>query len=148
MAAGPWIVYDNFMLEKSNGTQDLSATGDDFYVILLDSGYTPATTTDATYAGINGDELTTANGYTVGGDQATPSLTKTAGNIKFSLTDVSWAVVTATITAHYAVIRNDTTGGLVGYCLLDSTDADVTIEVGNTLSIDISTNAVYNEARQ
>lgn len=145
MSADAWVVYDQFMLEKSNGVQDLD--DDVFAVILLNSTYVPNTASDVSYAGINANELPTLNGYTAGGVNVTPSLTKTAGNIEFSTSNPTFAAAGGDLTFRTAVIRNVTTGGLVAYSVLDGTPADTIISNGNGLQVDISTNAVYDESR-
>ena len=145
MAADAWVVYDQFMLEKSNGTQDLDS--DSFSVILMTNGYTPNSASDTTYAGINSNEVGSANGYSSGGIASTATLTKTAGNINFTLANVQWTASGGSIVSRFAVIRNTTTGGIVAYSLLDNTPADVTVTDGNTLSLDIATNTVYDETR-
>jgi hypothetical protein len=145
MAADAWVAYDQFMLEKSNGTQDLD--NDTFSVILMTSTYTPNTATDTTYAGINANEVANGNGYATGGVTRTQTLTKTAGNINFTLTNPAWTASGGNIVARYAVIRNNTSGGLVAYSLLDNTPDDITVVDGNTFTIDIATNTVYDETR-
>ena len=145
MAADKWLVYDQFMLEKSNGTQDLDT--DTFSVILMTSTYTPDLETDTTYAGINANEVTGANGYTSGGITTTPTLTKLSRQITTTFSDVSWTASGGSIVCRYAVIKNNTTGGLVAYSLLDNTPADITVTDTNSLNIDISSNSVYDESR-
>lgn len=145
MASSAWTVYDQFMLEKSNGTQDLDS--DVFAVILMTVSYTPNSASDVSYAGINANEVANGFGYSTGGVIRAATLTKTAGNINFTLLNPTWTAAGGSILCHYAVIKNNTTGGLVAYSQLDTTPDDVTVGDGNTLTIDIATNSVYDESR-
>lgn len=145
-AADPWIVYDNFLVKKNDGTIDLD-TGT-FSVLLFLVGYVPNTATDTTYTALGTThEVATAFGYTQGGQPETPSLTPGVGTVRFSLTDPVWNAAGGDITARYAVIVDDVTDQLVAYSLLDSAVADVTATDGNTFTIDIATNGVFDEDR-
>ena len=92
-------------------------------------------------------ELSQINGYN-GAATTTLSLTMTSGNLNVTGTDVSWTASGGNIVPHYAVIKNDTTGGLVAYSMLDSSDTSVTCLDTKQLTIDISTNSIYDETRQ
>lgn len=145
MSAGPWQIYDQFMLEKSNGTQDLDT--DIFKVILMLSTYTPDLAADVTYVGIGGDEVATNFGYTQGGKIVAATLTKTSGNINFSSANVDWTASGGSVVCRYAVTINSTTGGLVAYSLLDVTPDDITLTNTNTLTLNISVNDIFDETR-
>ena len=146
MSAGPWQLYDSFMLEKSSAVQNLDT--DAFSVILMTSTYAPDLAVDSTYVGIIANEVADGFGYLAGGESVgTGLLTPTSGNINFSLIAAAWLATGDSIVTRYAVIINTTTGGLVGYSLLDITPGDITLTNTNTLTVDIPTNDVFNEVR-
>jgi hypothetical protein len=143
MAADAWLVYDKFKEYMADGTMDLD--GDTFKIVLLASTYTPALT-HSTYADISGDELATAYGYTNGG-QALASVTwnESGGTVTFDCANPAWTASGGSIVCRYAAIYDDTATNdeLVCYSLLDNTPADVTTTDGNTLTIAISTNGIF-----
>ena len=146
MAATQWLVYDQFMFDKSIGLQDL----DDgtFSLVLMTSAYTPDTEVDNLFITVSGSEVSGVFGYTSGGELLIQDLIKTANNIKFTANAINWTAVGGDIVARYAAIKNDITDGLVAYSLLDDTGVDVTIPNGETMSVNILVNGIYNEKRQ
>lgn len=137
MAATAWTYYDQFSNDLLNGTMDLNA--DTLKIALCASTSNAATLSTANYAALT-NELATANGYTNGG--ATVVGTITANN--FDVADAEWTASGGSITARFAVLYNSTTGGLIGYSLLDDTPADVTATDGNTFTIAINASGVLD----
>lgn len=94
---------------------------DDIKVILLSSSYTPNAATHEFYDVSITNELTTANGYTAGGQSlTTKALTAsgTPGEYIFSSDNPLWTVATANLTARYWALYNNTPGSskpLIGY---------------------------------
>ena len=142
-APSAWYIYNSFLLEKSNGVQDLGA--DVFSVALLKVSYTPDLINDALWTGISANEVSIVNGYT-GSIISILSLALTTDNLNISMENVEWTATGGDIVAHYAVILNDTTGGLVAYCQLDTAPASVTALNTKVLTVDLATNTVYDES--
>lgn len=144
MAAGAWVVVNN--IKEYIGNKVVNFDTDTFKVILLASTSNISTTSDA-YAAVT-NELSTANGYTAGGYTVTPTWTNSSGTITFDISDPTWTASGGSITARWAAIYDDTVTSpvadpIVAYMLLDSTPADVTTTSGNTLTIQIHANGVF-----
>lgn len=134
MAAGPFTLYDSVAELIGDGTLDLD--NDTFKMVLLSSSYTPDPAHDE-YADLAG-ELSTANGYTSGGETLTGVTWSQSGGVaSFDSNAVQWTASGGSITARYAVIFDDTATGdkLIGYALLDTTPANVTATAGNTFTV-------------
>ena len=143
MAAGAWQVYNDFL--RGVGVGDLDIDGDDFKCVLLTSSYTP-TATHAAYADLSG-ELSTANGYTNGGKSLTGvTFTESGGTTTMDCADISWDIDTASISARYAVIYDNTDAGkqLVCVCLLNNAPADVTADPGDTFVVAIHADGLFD----
>jgi len=137
MAAGPvTIPLDNLVL-LFDGTFDLDT--DTFNVALFNSSFSTATRFYSTT-----NEIAGVNGYTQGGEVvAGISLAEAAGVVTFDADPVAWNASGGPITARYAVIYKD--GGsdpILGYILLDTTPADVTVTDGNSLTITWAANGI------
>ena len=135
MAAGAFTFYNQFAELVADGTIDLD--NDTFKLALLDSGYSPSAAS-TTFSVVDEDEIS-GSGYSAGGETLTSvSWSQTAGVATFDAADVEYTADGGTITARYAVLHDTTVGGagdLIGYFLLDSTPADVSVTDGNTLTI-------------
>jgi len=136
MAAGPFILYDIAALDIGGGAVPHDFDTHAFKIALVTSSYTwsPA---HSLYANIT-NELTTANGYTIGGGLLTGvTWTRTAGVAKFTSNNFVWTASGAGITARRAILYNDTQSGkpLLGSYLLDATPADLTATAGNTFTV-------------
>ena len=134
MAAATFTLFDSFTEYMGDGTIDLDTHT--FNMTLHTSTYTPSASADLLYADLS-DELSTANGYTSGG-QAMTSVTwgQTGGVATFDSDPVQWTASGAGMTARYAVIRSTNgSGPLVGWILLESAPADVTATAGNTFTV-------------
>lgn len=134
MAAGTFTLYNSVAELIADGTIDLD--NDTFSIVLLASGYTPNLAHDE-YADLT-NELSTANGYTNGGAVLTGvTWSQTGGVATFDSDNQVWTASGGSITARYAVIKDDTSTNdkLIGYYLLDSAPADVTATSGNTLTV-------------
>lgn len=140
MAAGPWILLNDFKLAIESKLIDL--TSDTFKVGLatsasnLAAALTPSAVSNVTH------ELSTAGGYTAGGATAgSPGLTGggATATITFSTASVSWTGSGSGFVARYAFIYDDTASvkQVIAYCLLDATPADVTVGAGITLTLTV-----------
>ena len=144
MAATAWTVYDSFLLEKNNGTQDLDSHV--FRAILMTASYTPDTASDSTYTGILANEVANGLGYTTAGELVTTSLDATVdGEVTLDGTSVSWLADTGDLVFQYAVVYNVNTDGLVGYTMLDP--AALTLIDTYTLFLDILSSGIFTESR-
>jgi hypothetical protein len=133
--AASFNFYTNFKKNIGNGVIDLDTHT--FKLALCTSSYTPNASTHEFYDVSITNELTTANGYTVGG-VALGSVTWTlsGGNFVFDSDDPTWTASGTGITARYWILYDDTpvsSKPLVAYGYLDNTPADVTASAGNTL---------------
>jgi hypothetical protein len=137
MAAGNWIMVDTAKKYVMDGTIDFDT--DTIKMALFTSTYAPTVAGTTLYSTTN--ELTTANGYTAGGVTMTGQVTATGSTTKLTASNnASWTASGGSITARYAVLyksgtANSITNPIVGYCLLDTAPADVTVTTGNTLTI-------------
>lgn len=138
--------YQTFRKWMADGTFDLDANT--FKVTLHTSTYTPNAATQSVYADLT-NELSTANGYTNGGATlGSVTWTQSGATITFDAADTAWNIVTASITARYAVIRasgtlNTHVDPLVAYILLDTTPADITVTPGNSLTLQWNASGIF-----
>lgn len=140
MAAGAWTFTNGSRTRMLNGTFDFDSDTFKIALFLSTSNIGAASTT---YAGVT-NEHSNANGYTTGGAAATISLSGTT-TVTVDSTDVSWTASGGSIVARFAVLY-EVSGDVVAYCLLDSTPADVTTTTGNSLTIQIHANGVFQLA--
>jgi hypothetical protein len=112
MASG---IFNQFKMNLMRGKHDMDVSGNDMYVALMDTNHTAAawTSTDgwpAATAGIRANEISTVIGtvgYTAGGQAlGTKAVSQESTHGKFTAANSSWT--TATFTANYAIIWDDT----------------------------------------
>ena len=135
MAAGPFTLFHAFKEMLGNALIDLDTAS--FRMTLHSSGYTPSVADHATFADAT-NELATANGYTAGGAVLTVTWTRSGSSCSFTCEPVIWLASDSGISARVAVVHADLSVSdkpLVGYLLLDSGNADVSVTAGNTLTI-------------
>ena len=146
MAADAWVVHDKAKEYMGDGTIDLDA--DTFKGILVTSASNLATTSVNGYSTVT-NELATANGYTNGGITLTSvTWTESSGTVTFDCANMVWTASGGSITARLAGIYDDTVTTPVAdpvlcHSLLDNTPADVTATDGNTFTISIHANGVF-----
>lgn len=145
MAADAWVVHDRFKEYEGDGTIDMD--NDTFVVRLYTSASNIATTSvgDATTAT---NELSTANGYTAGGQTVAGTWTRSTGTVTFDVADAVWTASGGSITARLAAIVDTTTtpDEVVAHTLLDNTPADVTATDGNTFTVQINSSGVFTKS--
>lgn len=147
---GSFKLYNSFKEYMADGTIDLDS--DTFKVTLHTSAYGALDTThlddDAVYADVT-NELSTANGYTNGGQTLTGvTWVRSGATVTFDCADPVWSISGGSVTARYFIIRkvgtaNSITDPLVGVGYLDNTPADVTTTTGNTLTIAINASGLF-----
>lgn len=127
--------FQPFVEHMAEGVHDLGA--DTLKVLLTD---TAPTATDATKSQLT--EISSGNGYTAGGTQATISASaQTSGTYKLTLSDVTFTASGGSIdTFRYAVLYNDTPTSpfadpLIGYWDYGSS---ITINDGESFTVDFS----------
>lgn len=142
-AAGNWLMFNSAKLYIGNGTivlptQTLNMT-------LHSSLYAPSVVTQSVYADLT-NELSTANGYTSGG-QALTGVTwaQSSGAATFDATDPSWTALGGSIGPFvWGVIRSTSTAvvaqPLICYCALDS--AGLTVNTGQTVTISFNASGI------
>lgn len=146
MAADAWVLHDSAKEYMGDGTVDLD--GHTFKVILLASTSNIATTSVNAYSTVT-NELSTANGYTSGGQTLTGvTWTNSSGTITFDCNDPVWTASGGSITARFAAIIDDTVttpvaDPVIAHCLLDNAPADVTATDGNTFTVQINASGVF-----
>lgn len=134
-------LFDSF---KSTISGKINLSTDTIKVGLATSAQTLSASGQAVYADITA-ELPTANGYTSGGVAVTSrTWAQTAGTAKLDFADVSWSIVTGSITARYFFIYSDTATNkdLIGFGFLDATPTDVTVPANVILSLVINDNGL------
>ena len=93
---------------RSRFASGANAQGDTYKLMLCTAATFNAA--DATLAAISRTELSTANGYTAGGQALTGVLVSVVSttNAKFDADDVTWAATSSGIAAAKAILFNDT----------------------------------------
>lgn len=149
MVAGKWQLYDTFKEYACDGTIDLDAASR-FRCALVTSSYTPALT-HSTWVDVLANQVASGNGYSTHGVAMTQTWTNISGTVTFDSDNPTWNASGGSIVARYAVIVHDANGdgalasgdALVGYCLLDTTPADVTVTTGNPFVIQIAATGIF-----
>lgn len=142
MAADAWKIYDSFKEKMADGTLDLD--NDSFKCALFTSTHTPAQTDDSYTALAN--EVANGLGYLTGGVALTSvTWTESSGTVTFDAADISWTASGGSIVGRYAIIYDDTDAGkqLVAMSLLDNAPADITVTDGNTLTLQLNANGIF-----
>lgn len=141
MAAGNWIIYNDFIAQSYKKVFNLNATDTiKVALVLSTSNAINKALVGAIYSSVT-NEVANGNGYTTAGATATSPVIAGGGataTITFDTANVSWTGSGAGFTARAAVIYDSTTGDLIAYCLLDSTPADVTVASGVTMTLTIA----------
>lgn len=137
-------IYNEFpyRLQTNDVSEDLTDSGNDVYVALLDDSHSPDLGEDAVFDDVSADEITETgandDGYTAGGETISNfSITSDSADrvVDADGDDVTWS--DSTIDAGYAVVYNDADGTETNQDLImlidfegeqSSENADFTIE--------------------
>lgn len=130
-AAGTWTLVNSARQNLLNGTFDLDT--DSFKVAIVTSSSNIGASS-TTWAGVT-NEVANGNGYTTGGIAVTLTLSGTTSVTASFASNPVWTASGGSIVGRTAVLY-EVGGNVLGYVLLDSTPADVTVTSGNTLTID------------
>ena len=135
-AASAWETHD---LVKSKMAQKLIDFDNDTFVIRLYTSASDIDTIEDNDASAATNELTTLDGYTLGGASTTGSVSQVSGTTTLDFTDVSWNATGSGLTARFAAIIDTTLtpDEIIAHCVLDSTPADVTATAGNQFTVQI-----------
>ena len=144
MAAGNWIVYNEFRLDVMEGVHNLET--DTIKIQLHTTTHTPAVEADAVKADLD-NEVANGNGYTTGGAAITnPQVTHSTTTATFDDdgTNVSWTGSSSGFTCRYAIMHNDTPTSpadpLICYSDLDA--SSITVNSGDTLTIQFNASGI------
>ena len=144
-AADPWKIFDAFKNDILVKVHDLSV--DDIKMSLHANAYVPSTDTDALFATAT-NELS-GDGYAIQSLAGEAVSNPSAGVIRFDFTDQAFPQASAdwAPNARNAVIHNDTPSSplnpLIGFSLLDSAPADIDVNDGDTLTIQINASGMF-----
>ena len=150
MAAGAVTLYS---INKDDlNINDL--VGATVNLALVTSSYTPDVTVTGhnEWADVSANEITTAGGYTTGGQALTSKVaTAITGGFKFSSASPTWTASGGSIDAwRYGVIYVvgslwGLTNPVIGYFVGDSTPANIpATTVGNTLTVTVPANGWFD----
>lgn len=146
MAADAWKIYDGFKEYLGDGTIDMDL--DAFKCALFLSTSNAATLSVDAFASIT-NEHAAANGYTAGGNAiTTPTWVRSTGTVTFDFVDPVFTASGGSIICRFALVYDDSVAtpvvdANVGYSLLDNAPDDVTVTTGNTLTIQINANGMF-----
>jgi hypothetical protein len=149
MAASALTFYNVFSESLGNNTVNMNT--DSIRLALFTSSYTPNAGTQVSFSALT-NQVTGANGYTTGGATLTyggvTRWAQSGGTATFRAENVAWTATGGSITARYAVLYSNTAGtnNLIGYILLDTTPADVTVTDTNTLTIQWNASGIFTLA--
>jgi hypothetical protein len=141
MAAGAWVLTDASRTSLLDGTFDLDTNTFKMALFLSTSNIGAASTT---YAGLT-NEHANANGYTTGGETIVLTLSGTTTVTVDIQTDPTWTASGGSLVARFAVIY-EVGGNVLCYCLLDDAPADITVTVGNPLTVAAHASGVFTLA--
>lgn len=113
------FIYNRFKANILGGLCDLDAAGDTIKVALMATGHSVSDADDDTWANVSANEMS-GTGYTTPGQNlAGQTVTEqdASDNAKFDGTDIAWT--TATFSAYYAVLYDDTLAGDDLICSFD-----------------------------
>ena len=149
-AATAWRVYREF--KTALGTKTFVLNASDVIkcaLFTVSSNCGDVALATAQYATLTNEVANQSGaGYLTGGKTVAATWAGASGTDTFDVADASWTATGGSITARYAVLYDDTATNkpLIAYCILDSTPADVTATVGNTLTIQINASGVFTLA--
>ena len=141
MAAGKWKLYDTAKLKIAQGIIDLDTHT--FNMALFLSTSNCNTLTHDELADLT-NQVANGSGYTTNGQAiSNVSVSNSSGTITFDGDPVVWTASGGPITAHWAVIFDDSVAGdpLVAVCYLDTTAGGTDVTATDTNDLTITPNA-------
>lgn len=143
MAAGAWTFTDAGRTKLLDGGFDLDTDSFKCALFLNTSNLGAASTTYALLSNEHANQG--APGYETAGKACTMALSGTTTVTVDETSNPSWTATGGSIVAKFACIY-EVDGYVLCYCLLDSGGADVTVTVGNTLTIQMHASGVFTLA--
>lgn len=149
MAQGPFFIMDRAILKLQDGT--INPSTHTIKAVLCGSSQTLSrtfvgTSTDCRYADLT-DQLSTANGYTSGGNSITMTLSRSATNVaKITSSAFTWTITSTGIIFKYIVLYDDTATNkdILAYCDMDDTSTSTTVAASaGTLTITPNASGIY-----
>ena len=149
--ASPAYFYNNWM-KAVQGAGDLN--GASLKATLHTSSYTPNASTQSVYADLT-NELSTANGYSSGGQAlAGLALNTSGGSAILTASPTEWTATGGSITARYVVLRyvgtvNGQVDPLILWILVDDTGGgtDKTATTGNKWTVTWNAAGIYTATK-
>jgi len=142
MAASAWSFFNEAKKYLMTHTSGIDPSGDQFYVSLHTSAWTPDATL-STYASI-ANEVANANGYTTGGKSVTTTWASgaSASEWRFTFTNsLFWSANGGAISAiRYAVVRES---GGKALCYAPLSTAQFSVTDTNRLTVAAAANGVF-----
>ena len=134
-------IFNSFLEAVGDGTHDMD--NDTFKICLLTDSYS-IDATDTQYSDLT-NEVANGNGYTTGGVTLTGvTWTQTSGTLTFDST-MAPAWTSASFTARYAVIYNDTATNDELVCLIDFGENKVVSS--GTFTINFNASGIFTIAQ-
>ncbi len=109
-------MYQRFMANLMDKLVDLGTGGDTIKVALMATGHSASTAADNTWADVSANEMS-GTGYTAGGSNLAGQTVAQGSSAVWDGTDLAWT--TATFSAFYAVLYDDTLAGDDLICSFD-----------------------------
>jgi hypothetical protein len=139
-APSAWAFTDTARTSLLNGTFDIDS---DSFKMALFKSTSNLGASSTTFAGVTNECDT--GGYTAGGIAVALTLGGTTTVTVDITTDPVWTVSSTSLVARFAAIY-EVGGNVLCYCTLDSAPADITVTVGNTLTIAANASGVFTLA--
>jgi len=136
-APGPWIFTDAARKQLLDGTFNVDA---DSFKMALFKSTSNLGAASTLFSGVTNECDT--GGYVAGGIAVDLTVTGTTVATVDIAVDPIWTVSSTSLVARFACIY-EIGGNVLCYCLLDSTPADITVSVGNTLTIAANVAGVF-----
>ncbi len=133
MAAGPWLPMNQTITELLSAAYNVETAAFKMVLLLSTSNITAASTTYALLTNEHANQG--APGYVTAGKAMALSLTGTT-TVKADVdTDPTWTATGGSIVAKWAAIYEVATDHLLCFCLLEAGGTNVTVTVGNDLTV-------------
>jgi hypothetical protein len=146
MTMGAFTLFNNAKKFLGDGTLDLDTNT--IKCMMLTSAFTPNVATQSVKANIVANEVANGNGYLTGGVTVACTWVLAGGTVTFDSADPSWTGATAGFAGRYLVwyasgTLNGQVDPLIGYKLVDTTPADVSVGVGVTVTFNINAAGLF-----